>query len=111
METGENDPAAGKSILHASYQLQVGLTFAASFSGAEKNFMKRSPAAIVNLWFGIIMILAVAFLAATVLFTNVLDDRLYGNKRTIFVVILLAYAAYRGFRLYQVLKRRPDEES
>jgi hypothetical protein len=72
--------------------------------------MKRSLAAITNLWFGVVMILAVLFLAAAVLFTNVLDDRLYGNKRTIFVVILLAYALYRGFRLYQLLKR-PSEDN
>jgi hypothetical protein len=34
-----------------------------------------------------------------------MDDRLYGNKRTAFTVMLLAYGVYRGFRLYPLLKK------
>ena len=39
------------------------------------------------------------------LFTDILIDKLYGTKRTIFVVILLAYAAYRGYRIYDTIKK------
>jgi hypothetical protein len=52
--------------------------------------------------FGMVMIIAVLALAAGVAFTDMLSDRLYGSKRTFFIVLMLAYAAYRGFRIYQV---------
>lgn len=58
----------------------------------------------ISFWFGLVMILVVTGLALAVMFTDILDDRLYGNKRIFFVVLLLAYAVYRAYRLYQVKK-------
>ena len=65
---------------------------------------------LVPIWFGIVMILVVVSLAVAVTFTDFMDDRLYGNKRIFFVVLLLSYAVYRSFRLYHMLqKMRKDE--
>ena len=60
------------------------------------------------------MILLVTGGAIAIMFTNAFDDRLYGTKRILFVIMLLAYAIYRGFRIRQLLradKRRHAEES
>ena len=54
--------------------------------------------------FGAVMVLVVLSGAIAFTFTDVMSDRLFGPKRTLFIVILFAYAAYRSFRLYQVLK-------
>ncbi len=58
----------------------------------------------ISFWFSLVMILVVTGLALAVMFTDILDDRLYGSKRIFFVVLLLAYAVYRAYRLYQVKK-------
>jgi hypothetical protein len=71
--------------------------------------MKNSLFSISSI-FGMIMIIVVLFLAFGVAFTDMLDDRLYGNKRTFFIVLLFAYAVYRGFRLYQVSRGQHREE-
>lgn len=65
----------------------------------------------IAVWFGIIMIIAVLGGAIAIAFTDALSDRLYGLKRTFFVLMLIAYAVYRGFRLYHLLnqKRQRDE--
>jgi hypothetical protein len=60
--------------------------------------------------FGLVMIVVVTFLAAGIAFTDMLSDRLYGNKRIFFIFLLLAYAVYRGIRLYQVYKAPPRED-
>jgi hypothetical protein len=64
----------------------------------------------MSLLFGVIMILVVTSGAIAIMCTDFLSDRLYGNKRTIFVVVLISYAVYRGFRLYQYFKERKNEE-
>jgi hypothetical protein len=64
----------------------------------------------VSLIFGVLMIVLVISGAIAIIFTDFLSERLYGNKRTIFAIILVAYAIYRGFRMYQVFKERKDEE-
>jgi len=56
-----------------------------------------------------IMILLVVAGAIAFAFTNFMDDRLFGPKRIFFVVLLLAYAAYRIFRLRQLLKQHNNE--
>ena len=64
----------------------------------------------LSLWFGMIMVpllLAGAFVFA---FTDYMSDRMYGNKRTFFVVMLLAYAIYRSIRIYQTIKQNREEE-
>jgi hypothetical protein len=60
--------------------------------------------------FGVVMIIVVLGLAIGVVFTDMLSDRLYGGKRTIFIVLMVAYALYRGFRIYQTTSRRRNEE-
>ena len=59
--------------------------------------------------FGVVMIVAVLALAAGVAFTDMLSDRLYGSKRTFFIALMLAYAVYRGFRIYQQFGREQRE--
>ncbi len=63
----------------------------------------------LSVWFGIIMILMVVSGALAVSFTDFMSDRLFGTKRIFFVVLLLAYAIYRGFRLYAFFKDNTDE--
>jgi hypothetical protein len=64
----------------------------------------------ISLWFGLITLLLVVSGAMAITFTDFLSDRLYGNKRVFFVVLLLAYAIYRGFRIYQIMKQKDYEE-
>lgn len=51
------------------------------------------------------MVVVVLVLAIAILTTDFLSERLYGNKRTIFVVTMFAYAAYRSYRMYHFLKQ------
>jgi hypothetical protein len=64
----------------------------------------------MSLWFGTIMVLVVVAGALVFSFTDFYDDRLYGSKRTIFIVVLFAYALYRGWRTYLLFKQKKDEE-
>jgi hypothetical protein len=64
----------------------------------------------VSVWFGITMILLVTAGAIAFAFTDFMEDRLYGNKRTLFIFLLLSYAIYRGYRLYSFFKR-PGREN
>ena len=64
----------------------------------------------LTIWFGMIMIILVVAGAFTFSFTDVMSDRLFGDKRTGFIIMLFAYAVYRGFRLYQSLKQVRHEE-
>jgi hypothetical protein len=66
--------------------------------------MNNGPLQSVTVWFSVVMVLAVFALATAVLLTDALSDRLYGNKRIFFIVLLYAYAAYRGFRLYRYFR-------
>lgn len=64
----------------------------------------------VSVSFGVIMIIVVIGGAIAFAFTDVMIDRLYGNKRIGFICVLLAYGVYRGFRVYQVLKQNKNAE-
>jgi hypothetical protein len=64
----------------------------------------------ISVWFGMIMILLVLAGAIAFSFTDFMDDRLFGTKRFFFVLLLIAYAVYRGFRLYQIFKRSDYED-
>ena len=57
--------------------------------------------------FMIVLVLAGAIAFAT---TDLMSDKLYGNKRTGFIIMLFAYAIYRGFRIYQTLKQQKRNE-
>ena len=65
---------------------------------------------LVSMWFGIIMIILVVAGAIAFGFTDFMDDRLYGPKRSGFVVILLAYGVYRAFRLRALLRSQALNE-
>ena len=66
--------------------------------------MKKSPTELMNLVFSGIMILLTLTGAIVFLFTDLLSDRAYGNKRIILGVIFLAYAIYRSYRVYAAFK-------
>ena len=65
---------------------------------------------LVSVWFGVLMILLVVLGAIAFAFTDFMIERLFGTKRLVFIFILLAYAVYRGFRLYHLLKSTKNEE-
>ncbi len=64
----------------------------------------------ISFWFGAVMVLVVTGLAIAMAFTDMMSDSIYGNKRIIFILLLVAYAVYRGYRLYMYIKPvRRDE--
>jgi hypothetical protein len=65
----------------------------------------------ISFWFGGVMVVVVVALAIGILSTDMLSDRLYGNKRIFFVILLLAYAVYRSYRMYRVMKDSRRNES
>jgi hypothetical protein len=71
--------------------------------------MKSQSMQNVSVWFGVLMVVVVTGLATAVLFTDFMSDRLFGNKRIFFIVLLYAYAVYRGYRVYAYF-RRPDND-
>lgn len=48
--------------------------------------------------------------AIAFIFTDFISDRVYGSKRTIMIFVFLAYAAYRGIRIYQFFASRKQDE-
>lgn len=63
----------------------------------------------VTIWFSAVMIMLVTCGAIAFAFTDVMSDRLFGTKRTVFVCVLGFYSVYRGFRLKQMLKNKDNE--
>ena len=47
--------------------------------------------------------------AIVFLFTDLLSDRAFGNKRIILGVVFLTYAIYRSYRMYTVFKSKSKE--
>lgn len=64
----------------------------------------------LSIWSGAITLLLVLYGAIAFTFTDIMVDRLYGNKRIGFTLMLYAYALYRGFRIYQTLKKNKHAE-
>ena len=64
----------------------------------------------VSLWFGLLMMVIVFAGVVAFTFTDFMNDRLFGTRRTVFVFILLAYGIYRGFRIYQVVKAAKEND-
>lgn len=62
----------------------------------------------LNIWLSAFMIMIVTCMAILFAFTDVMNDRLYGNKRIIFIFVLAAYSLYRGFRLRLLLKQKDE---
>jgi len=74
--------------------------------------MKKSPIELINLVFSCMMVLLTFTGAIVFLFTDLLSDRAYGNKRIILGVVFLAYAIYRSYRMYTAFKseKKSQEE-
>lgn len=66
--------------------------------------MKKSPIELINLTFSGMMVLLTISGFFVFLFTDLLSDRVFGNKRYILAVVFLVYAIYRSYRMYQVFK-------
>lgn len=66
--------------------------------------MKRSPTELINLTFSGLMVLLTITGTIVFFFTDLLSDRVYGNKRYILGAVFLIYAVYRSYRIYSVLK-------
>lgn len=64
----------------------------------------------ISLWFGIIVVLLVLSGVFAFTFTDFMSDRLFGTRRTAFILILLAYGIYRSVRFYQVFKKTQHED-
>jgi hypothetical protein len=72
--------------------------------------MKKSPIELINLSFSTLMVLLTITGFFVFLFTNLMSDRVFGVKRYILAIIFLAYAVYRSYRMYGVLKPKVDKE-
>lgn len=70
--------------------------------------MKKSPIELINLVFSGLMVLLTLAGAIVFLFTDLMSDRAYGNKRIILGIVFLAYAIYRSYRMYTALKKEKE---
>jgi uncharacterized membrane protein len=61
--------------------------------------LKKSPIEFVNLTFSIMMILLTLSGAIAFLFTDFMNDKLFGWRRIVLAVIFIFYTIYRGIRL------------
>ena len=66
--------------------------------------MKLSPTELINLTFSGLMVALTLTGTCVFLFTDLLSDRVYGNKRYILGLVFLAYAIYRSYRMYSAFK-------
>lgn len=66
--------------------------------------MKKSPIELINLVFSVVMVLITIAGTIAFLFTDLMSDRVFGNKRYILGFVFLAYAIYRSYRMYTALK-------
>ncbi len=68
--------------------------------------LKKSPTELINLTFSAIMVLITIVGAFLFLFTDLMSDRVFGNKRYVMAVVFLAYAIYRSYRMFKVFKEQ-----
>lgn len=66
--------------------------------------MKKSPTELINIAFSILMVIITFTGSVVFLFTDLMSDRAYGNKRIVLGVIFLTYAIYRTYRTYSTFK-------
>jgi uncharacterized membrane protein len=72
--------------------------------------MRKTPVELINLTFSAMMVLLTIAGAIVFLFTDLLSDRAFGMKRIILGLAFLAYAIYRSYRMYGVLKPTKEKE-
>ena len=70
----------------------------------------RNNVNFVTLWFSAAMVIIVIAGAIAFTFTDFMADRVYGTKRLVLTLVFIAYAIFRGIRIYQVLKSRNNNE-
>ena len=70
--------------------------------------MKKSPIELINLVFSGMMVLLTFTGAIVFLFTDLMSDRAFGNKRIVLGIIFLAYAIYRSYRMHKVFKTEKE---
>jgi uncharacterized membrane protein len=68
--------------------------------------MKKTPIELINLTFSSMMVLLTFTGFFVFLFTDLLSDKVFGNKRYILAIVFLAYAIYRSYRMYQGFKTK-----
>ncbi len=68
--------------------------------------MRKSPTELINLSFSGLMVMLTFTGAIVFLFTDLMGDKAYGSKRIILGTVFLAYAIYRSYRMYIVLKKQ-----
>lgn len=61
-------------------------------------------------WIGLFLAVVVFAMAIGIITTDMLPN-LFGTKRIIFVVMLFAYSAYRGFRVYAYFKDKKNDRA
>lgn len=66
--------------------------------------MKKSAIELINLSFSALMVLLTITGAFVFFFTDLMDDRVFGNKRYILGGIFLLYSVYRSYRMYKAYK-------
>lgn len=54
----------------------------------------------ISFWFAILMVLLTLGLGIAFVFTDLMKETMYGNKRLIFIALMFGYAIYRGYRIY-----------
>lgn len=64
----------------------------------------------ISLWFSVMLVLVVIAGAVAFTFTDFMEDRVYGTKRVVLTLVFLAYAIYRGIRIYQVVKANKNND-
>ena len=64
----------------------------------------KSMSSMISLWSGALIILILIAGTISLIFTDFMEDRIYGNKRIFFIFLLLSYAAYRAWRLKKHLE-------
>ena len=57
---------------------------------------------------GFIIVLCLVF-AYFIAFTDLMEDTLQGTKRTIFIAVMVGYAAFRTYRLIRTLQLQKNE--
>jgi hypothetical protein len=69
----------------------------------------KSIQQIISFWFAVVMVIVTIGIGFAFMFTDVMSDKMYGTKRTVFICLMFAYAVYRGYRLYAQIKSNKNE--
>ncbi|MBS1651257.1 MAG: hypothetical protein JSU07_04525 [Bacteroidetes bacterium] len=65
----------------------------------------------LNFIMGSVMVLITLSMACLFIFTDIMADKMYGSKRTVFIGLLIAYSLYRAYRSYLYFKKPTNTNS